>query len=129
MAREIRVQIRMSLSNGELSDVYASPPVRIDQDVARLVRNVQPITTAPVMLDTGDVITPGTMVVSNISETTELLTPTVTVGRWDGANYHKLVEVRPGDQFCFRVGIPCSELYAQSNSDDGVLLFYILYND
>ena len=115
----------MRLDNGTLSDNYVSPSLRVDQAVARLVRNTQSIPNTPTLLDCGDLITPGMAIFVNLSETD---TDYVEVGNYVGGTFYPFLKVAYLDQQCCRVGIPCAQLYAQSNNAGGVMFYYIIYN-
>jgi len=127
MANEIVFQIRTNLTNGNLTDSYASGSLKGDQSTtALLVRNTQSITTSAAQLELGSVVTPGMAVFSNLSETT---TDYVEIGNYTGGVFYPLIKVKYGEQALCRISILATQLYAKSNNAAGVLLFYIIYND
>jgi len=126
MANEITFQVKMSLSNGNVSDSYSSPNIRADQSIARLVRNTAPVTTTPAVLDPGDIITPGLALFVNLSDDE---TDYIEIGNYTGGTFYPLTRINYGEQHLFRVAIPAAQLYARSNVLSGVMLFYIIYND
>ena len=131
MANEIGAQFQLRCVNDELNDYYTSISMQIDQDVARLVRNVQNIGTVAEALEPGDLITPGFAVFVNLTDPDADPAPTnyVEVGLYISGTFYPFLKLKPGEQ-CgpMRLGIGTTEIYAMASADT-VELFYIIYND
>jgi hypothetical protein len=120
MANEITYQFQTLLSNGSLSDSYASNSQSADQASALLIRNVQNIGTAAAgeALALGDVTTTGWAVFQNLDDTNF-----VEIGV---AGFTAFVKLKPGEQCILRLGTNAPLARADTAAID---LFYIIYSD
>jgi len=117
MANEITYQLQTLLSNGGLTDSYATGSLTADQSSALLIRTVQAIGTSWEALILGDVGTPGIAVFKNLDDTNF-----VEIGA-GGAAFGKL---KPGEACVLRLGVAAPQAKADTAAVD---LFYIIYDD
>jgi hypothetical protein len=119
MANEITYQFQTLLSNGSLSDSYASNSQSADQSSALLIRNVQNIGfAADEALQLGDVTTPGWCVFQNLDDTNYV---EIGVG-----SFTPFLKLKPGEQCVCRLGTTAPRAKANTAAVD---LFYIIYSD
>jgi hypothetical protein len=118
MANEITYQFQTLLSNGDLSDSYASNSQSADQASALLIRNVQNIGTTDEALALGDVVTPGVCVFQNLDDTNYV---EIGVG-----SFTAFLKLKATEQFMCRLGTTAPRAKANTAAID---LFYIIYSD
>jgi hypothetical protein len=120
MANEITYQFQTLLSNGSLSDSFASNSQSADQASAFLIRNVQTIGTAAAgeALALGDVTTAGWAVFQNLDDTNF-----VEIGV---AGFTAFLKLKPGELCLVRLGTNAPLARADTADVD---LFYIIYSD
>jgi hypothetical protein len=88
---------------------------------------VQNVGATEEALETGDVITPGWSVWSNLEDDPDT-DPYVEVGSYVGGTFYPFLKVQPQEQMLCRLGITTAQLYAKSSTGT-VELFYIIYDD
>ena len=120
MANELTYQFQSLLSNGGLTDSYASSSQSADQTSALLIRNVQNIGTSDEALALGDVATPGFAVFKNLDDTNF-----VEIGVGTGP-FVPFLKLKPGEQCMCRLGTTAPRAQADTAAVD---LFYIIYSD
>ena len=119
MSNEITYQFQTLLSNGSLSDSYASNSQSADQASALLIRNVQNIGfAADEALALGDIVTPGWAVFQNLDNTNYV---EIGVG-----SFTAFLKLKPGEQMMCRLSTTAPRAQANTAAVD---LFYIIYSD
>ena len=120
MANEITYTFQMRLSNGNLSDSFASGQKSADQSNALLIRNVQNIGTSAEALSLGDVSSPGLASFQNLDDTNF-----VEIGV-DSGGFVTFAKLKPGELSIVRLGTSAPYAKADTGAID---LFYIIYSD
>ena len=123
MADEITYQFQIQLRNGTLLDSYNNSTLYANQAAAHLVRNVQQIPFGignHVVLDLGDVASPGWAMFSNLDSTNF-----VQVGLDVTGTFYPLLQLELGEQQLVRLAGVTPYALADTAA---VELFYIIYD-
>jgi len=119
MSNELTYQFQTLLSNGSLTDSFASSSRSADQASALLIRNVQSIGfAADELLQLGDVVTPGFAVFQNLDDTNFV---EIGVG-----SFTAFLKLKPGELCICRLSTTAPRAQADTGAVD---LFYIIYSD
>jgi hypothetical protein len=123
---EITYSFNLLLKNGNLGDQFASGSKSANQSVAKLIRNVQTISTAAagVALVFSDIATPGFMVFQNLDATNY-----VDIGIQVVGVFYPAIRIKAGEIQLTRYSPGAASLpYARANGAS-IELFYICYED
>ena len=101
MANEARIQIGLTIKKGNLNYVLPSTAYTATittDDPKGPVPGALTVTTAGVDVDFSELVTPGLCKITNLDDTNF-----VSYGVYDGANFHYLGEMLPGETYVFRI--------------------------
>ena len=121
MTNEISYNLTIQLTNGLLTDSFASQARTADQAAAALVRNVQNVGfAAHEALGLGSLSTPGWGVFMNLDDTNF-----IEVGIDVGATFYPFLHLEPGD---VQMGRLAAVPYALADTA-AVDLWYVIYEE